>query len=148
MIRSAAKNFHDVAVVTSPSDYDGIADEMARSGGSLSSETKWRLAQKAFATTAAYDSAIAGACGSIIQATEAQRIHHGDGARTHRKDVAQDAADSGGRALVRLDRGGVVVALDAHRDGEAVTDVDDAGALTGADEHPRRLGREPAQMHL
>jgi len=59
MIRSAAKNFHDVAVVTSPSDYDGIADEMARSGGSLSSETKWRLAQKAFATTAAYDSAIA-----------------------------------------------------------------------------------------
>src|SRR5437588_2503952 len=59
MIRSAAKNFHDVAVVTSPADYDAIADEMARSKGELSSETKWRLAQKAFATTAAYDSAIA-----------------------------------------------------------------------------------------
>ncbi|MBI3647000.1 MAG: bifunctional phosphoribosylaminoimidazolecarboxamide formyltransferase/IMP cyclohydrolase, partial [Acidobacteriales bacterium] len=59
MIRSAAKNFQDVAVVTSPSDYDAIADEMARSAGALSSETKWRLAQKAFATTAAYDSAIA-----------------------------------------------------------------------------------------
>jgi phosphoribosylaminoimidazolecarboxamide formyltransferase/IMP cyclohydrolase len=59
MIRSAAKNFHDVAIVTSPADYDSIADEMARSGGALSSETKWRLAQKAFATTAAYDSAIA-----------------------------------------------------------------------------------------
>jgi len=59
MIRSAAKNFNDVAVVTSPSDYNTIADEMARSGGTLSSETKWRLAQKAFATTAAYDSAIA-----------------------------------------------------------------------------------------
>src|SRR5712675_3035579 len=59
MIRSAAKNFQDVAVVTSPTDYDAIADEMARSAGSLSSETKWRLAQKAFATTAAYDSAIA-----------------------------------------------------------------------------------------
>jgi phosphoribosylaminoimidazolecarboxamide formyltransferase / IMP cyclohydrolase len=59
MIRSAAKNFHDVAVVTSPSDYDSIADELARSAGSLSRETKWRLAQKAFATTAAYDSAIA-----------------------------------------------------------------------------------------
>jgi phosphoribosylaminoimidazolecarboxamide formyltransferase/IMP cyclohydrolase len=59
MIRSAAKNFQDVAVVTSPSDYDGIADEMARSGAALSKETKWRLAQKAFATTAAYDSAIA-----------------------------------------------------------------------------------------
>ena len=59
MIRSAAKNFQDVAVVTSPTDYDAIAEEMARSGGSLSKETKWRLAQKAFATTAAYDSAIA-----------------------------------------------------------------------------------------
>src|SRR6202161_2491054 len=59
MIRSAAKNFHDVAVVTSPADYDAIADELSRSGGALSLETKWRLAQKAFATTAAYDSGIA-----------------------------------------------------------------------------------------
>jgi len=59
MIRSAAKNFQDVAVVTSPADYGALAEEMARSGGSLSRETKWRLAQKAFATTAAYDSAIA-----------------------------------------------------------------------------------------
>jgi len=59
MIRSAAKNFQDVAVVTSPADYRLIADEMAKSGGVLSSTTKWRLAQKAFATTAAYDSAIA-----------------------------------------------------------------------------------------
>src|SRR6202042_171742 len=59
MIRSAAKNFHDVAIVTSPADYDAIAEELTRSGGSLSLDTKWRLAQKAFATTAAYDSAIA-----------------------------------------------------------------------------------------
>jgi phosphoribosylaminoimidazolecarboxamide formyltransferase / IMP cyclohydrolase len=59
MIRSAAKNFQDVAVVTSPADYTGLAEEMAKSGGSLSDATKWRLAQRAFATTAAYDSAIA-----------------------------------------------------------------------------------------
>ena len=59
MIRSAAKNFHDVAVVTSPADYPAIAEELARTGGALTLETKWRLAQKAFATTAAYDSAIA-----------------------------------------------------------------------------------------
>jgi phosphoribosylaminoimidazolecarboxamide formyltransferase / IMP cyclohydrolase len=59
MIRSAAKNFQDVAVVTSPADYDQIAEELAGSGGQLSSPTRWRLAQKAFATTAAYDSAIA-----------------------------------------------------------------------------------------
>ncbi len=59
MIRSAAKNFHDVAVVTSPADYQAVGEELARSGGALSLETKWRLARKAFATTAAYDSAIA-----------------------------------------------------------------------------------------
>src|SRR3954463_10622804 len=59
MVRSAAKNFRDVAIVTSPSDYAAIAEEMKKSGGELSLETKWKLAQKAFATTAAYDSAIA-----------------------------------------------------------------------------------------
>jgi phosphoribosylaminoimidazolecarboxamide formyltransferase/IMP cyclohydrolase len=59
MIRSAAKNFHDVAIVTSPADYESIASEFEKTGGTLSRETKWRLAKKAFATTAAYDSAIA-----------------------------------------------------------------------------------------
>ena len=59
MVRSAAKNFQDVAIVTAPEDYDAIAQEMQSSGGSLSLATKWLLAQKAFATTAAYDSAIA-----------------------------------------------------------------------------------------
>jgi len=59
MIRSAAKNFRDVAIVTSPGDYESVADELSRCNGGLSDETKWRLAQKAFATTAAYDSAIA-----------------------------------------------------------------------------------------
>jgi phosphoribosylaminoimidazolecarboxamide formyltransferase/IMP cyclohydrolase len=59
MIRSAAKNFEDVAIVTSPADYDSIAAELETHDGALSKQTKWRLAQKAFATTAAYDSAIA-----------------------------------------------------------------------------------------
>ncbi|HEY2116884.1 MAG TPA: bifunctional phosphoribosylaminoimidazolecarboxamide formyltransferase/IMP cyclohydrolase [Candidatus Angelobacter sp.] len=59
MVRSAAKNFRDVAIVTSPDDYPAIAQEMDSSGGELGLATRWRLAQKAFATTAAYDSAIA-----------------------------------------------------------------------------------------
>ena len=71
MIRSAAKNFQDVAVVTSPSDYSAIADELANSG-ELSSDTKWRLAQKAFATTAAYDSAIASTLERISPTEKAQ----------------------------------------------------------------------------
>jgi phosphoribosylaminoimidazolecarboxamide formyltransferase / IMP cyclohydrolase len=58
MIRSAAKNFHDVAVVVSPADYSAISEEMRETGGGLLRETRWRLAQKAFRTTADYDSAI------------------------------------------------------------------------------------------
>ena len=57
MLRSAAKNFQDVAVITVPSDYQEIADELRKSGG-LSLATKWKLAKKAFAMTAAYDAAI------------------------------------------------------------------------------------------
>jgi phosphoribosylaminoimidazolecarboxamide formyltransferase / IMP cyclohydrolase len=62
MIRAAAKNYQDVAVVTSPQDYAGILEELRATGG-LSRETHWRLAQKAFATTAAYDSAISARLG-------------------------------------------------------------------------------------
>lgn len=57
MIRSAAKNWQDVAVVTSASDYSPLVEEL-RLAGSLSRATKWRLAQQAFATTAEYDRAI------------------------------------------------------------------------------------------
>jgi phosphoribosylaminoimidazolecarboxamide formyltransferase / IMP cyclohydrolase len=59
MVRSAAKNFEDVAIVTAASDYPALGEELAANNGALSRETRWRLAQKAFAVTAAYDTAIA-----------------------------------------------------------------------------------------
>src|SRR5437763_12780460 len=59
MIRSAAKNFHDVAIVTSPDFYTPIANEMETHRGDLSPETRWLLAQHAFALTSKYDAAIA-----------------------------------------------------------------------------------------
>jgi phosphoribosylaminoimidazolecarboxamide formyltransferase / IMP cyclohydrolase len=59
MVRSAAKNFEDVAVVTATGDYEPLAAEMQAHHGSLSLETRWRLAREAFALTASYDSAIA-----------------------------------------------------------------------------------------
>ena len=58
MIRAAAKNFPDVAVVTDPADYGEIAKELEDRDGELALETHWRLAQKAFQLTAAYDRAI------------------------------------------------------------------------------------------
>lgn len=57
MIRAAAKNYQDVAVVTSPEDYTALLDEL-RPAKSLSKKTHWSLAKKAFAVTAAYDRAI------------------------------------------------------------------------------------------
>ncbi len=58
MIRSAAKNYPDVAVVVSPADYAGVISEMKSKAGALSAETRWKLARKAFRTTADYDRAI------------------------------------------------------------------------------------------
>lgn len=58
MIRAAAKNYQDVAVVVSPADYTRILEELRAGGGGLSRATKWRLAKKAFRTTAAYDVAV------------------------------------------------------------------------------------------
>ncbi len=58
MIRAAAKNYQDVAVVTRVEDYSALIAEMQASGGELGAATHWALAQKAFATTAAYDAAI------------------------------------------------------------------------------------------
>ena len=58
MIRSAAKNFEDVTVVVDAADYAALLEELRNNQGSVSRETRARLARKAFATTAAYDGAI------------------------------------------------------------------------------------------
>jgi phosphoribosylaminoimidazolecarboxamide formyltransferase/IMP cyclohydrolase len=58
MIRAAAKNFHDVAVVTNPSDYAAVVAELKQSNAQLSQETRLGLMLKAFERTAAYDAAI------------------------------------------------------------------------------------------
>jgi len=69
MIRAAAKNHERVTVVVDPADYGPILAELARAGGT-SSETRRRLAAKAFARTSAYDAAIAAffqeACGELF----------------------------------------------------------------------------------
>ena len=67
MVRSAAKNFEDVAVVTSVADYAGLTEELATNEGQLSRATRWQLAKQAFATTAAYDAAIASTLEMIAQ---------------------------------------------------------------------------------
>ncbi len=57
MLRSAAKNFNDVAVVTDINDYDRVLSELEQGG--ITYETRRALAIKVFNTTASYDAAIA-----------------------------------------------------------------------------------------
>lgn len=57
MIRAAAKNFQDVAVIVSPDQYELVTSELLQHG-EVSAATHWKLAQQAFAHTAAYDTAV------------------------------------------------------------------------------------------
>ena len=59
MVRAAAKNHAHVAVVTDPSDYSEVLEDMETNGGKVSDTLRQRLAGKAFALTARYDAAIA-----------------------------------------------------------------------------------------
>ncbi len=68
MVRSAAKNFEDVAIVTRVADYPALIEELKSAHGALSRETRWRLARQAFSTTAAYDTAIANQLDQISDA--------------------------------------------------------------------------------
>src|SRR5262249_45827034 len=86
------------------------------------------------------------AAGSLERA-EAQRVQQRDGLGAHGEDIAYDAAHAGGGALQGLDRRGVVVRLDLHRDQNAVADGNGAGVLlTGAGLHLRRLRGEERQQ--
>jgi phosphoribosylaminoimidazolecarboxamide formyltransferase/IMP cyclohydrolase len=59
MIRGAAKNHAHVAVITDPSQYGPVLDELRKTDGALSADTRFRLAFEAFRRTAQYDAAIA-----------------------------------------------------------------------------------------
>ncbi|NRN29777.1 bifunctional phosphoribosylaminoimidazolecarboxamide formyltransferase/IMP cyclohydrolase [Photorhabdus heterorhabditis] len=68
MVRSAAKNHKDVAIVVNSNDYEKIIEEMDSNQGSLTQSTRFDLAIKAFEHTAAYDSMIANYFGKLVPA--------------------------------------------------------------------------------
>ena len=70
MVRSAAKNYQSVAIITNPERYSMVLEEMKRSGGEVSQETRGRLALEAFAHTAGYDAAIYSHLARQIAGTE------------------------------------------------------------------------------
>lgn len=81
MVRSAAKNFEDVAIVTRVEDYPALTEELRSTRGCLSRATRWQLAKLAFATTAAYDTAIANTLDRIAEAPVPSEPADGDPGR-------------------------------------------------------------------
>ena len=76
MVRAAAKNHDHVAVVVDPADYPAVLEELSRSG-SISIDTRRRLARQAFAHTAGYDAAIVA---WLDEREQESRAEHGVGA--------------------------------------------------------------------
>jgi len=72
MVRSSAKNYAGVAIVTDPADYQSILTEMQANGGALQLGTRFDLARKAFTHTARYDGMIANWLTGLDDGAEAQ----------------------------------------------------------------------------
>jgi phosphoribosylaminoimidazolecarboxamide formyltransferase/IMP cyclohydrolase len=70
MVRSSAKNYHHVAIVTDPADYPALVAEMQAHGGSLTDATRFKLAKKAFTHTAQYDGHISNYLTALNEAGE------------------------------------------------------------------------------
>lgn len=93
MIRSAAKNAHDVAVAVAPSSYQNIIYEMKSRNGALSLGTRQRLAREAFKQTAMYDMVV-----SSYLASQEQPSPFGGGG-----GIATFAGGGGGQAEIPAD---------------------------------------------
>ncbi|MFQ5353336.1 MAG: bifunctional phosphoribosylaminoimidazolecarboxamide formyltransferase/IMP cyclohydrolase [Thermodesulfobacteriota bacterium] len=70
MIRAAAKNYNDVAVVVDPADYAGVLEELQAGKGSMSKAARFNLAKKVYQLTARYDAAISNYLGAISDTGE------------------------------------------------------------------------------
>ena len=66
MIRAAAKNHASVTVIVDPSDYDRLLGDMKQHDGATCPKFRRKMAQKAYARTAAYDAAISNWLGAVI----------------------------------------------------------------------------------
>jgi phosphoribosylaminoimidazolecarboxamide formyltransferase/IMP cyclohydrolase len=117
MIRSAAKNHERVAVVVDPADYAVVLAELD-AAGEVSAATRFRLARKAFAHTAAYDGAIATHLGRIdradapladfsealnVSATLARALRYGENPHQKAAFYAVDTGAAGGPSLARAE---------------------------------------------
>jgi phosphoribosylaminoimidazolecarboxamide formyltransferase / IMP cyclohydrolase len=111
LLRASAKNHAFVTVVTDPADYDAVLEELSQEGRATALATRRRLAAKAFARTAAYDSAIATwfatAAGEnpppsfFLWGKLRQSLRYGE--NPHQSAAVYESAARGGPSLVRAE---------------------------------------------
>jgi phosphoribosylaminoimidazolecarboxamide formyltransferase / IMP cyclohydrolase len=92
LVRAASKNFRDVLIVVSPTDYDGVIAELDQPGGP-SPAFRFELARRAFAHTGAYDTAIASTLSevSVVGGTFARSASGDSGTGAPRQLVLRGA---------------------------------------------------------
>ena len=103
MIRSAAKNARDVAVVVSSAQYAAVIDELKANNGSLSLATRERLAQEAFQQTAQYDSIVSSYLGGtalFLSLTKSADLRYGE--NPHQQAALYQTSDPRGVANAEL----------------------------------------------
>ena len=109
MIRSAAKNFRDVAVIVSAEHYVAISEELKRQEGAIGAATRQKLARHAFRLTASYDMRISGYLTSALLDIEGGRSHGifgGGGGTSFSRIFAQRAAQ---QMKSLIDRGNLML---------------------------------------
>ncbi|WDT81093.1 MAG: hypothetical protein MPW14_04735 [Candidatus Manganitrophus sp.] len=117
MLRSAAKNYKDVAVMIDPKDYAAVLDEMKRSGGEISEAKRYDLAKKVFFTTSDYDRTISsyleGREGKaerfpdhlVLQFEKVQSLRYGENPHQQAAFYREPQATEGGVAAAKQIRG-------------------------------------------
>lgn len=115
MIRAAAKNHADVAVVVDPADYAATLAELAGANNSLAAQTRFNLALKSFEHTARYDTAIATYLGGIngvqfpptlnLQFYHSQTLRYGENPHQNAAFYQEKAPASGTIAAARQIQG-------------------------------------------
>ncbi|MBI5630638.1 MAG: bifunctional phosphoribosylaminoimidazolecarboxamide formyltransferase/IMP cyclohydrolase [Elusimicrobia bacterium] len=154
LIRAAAKNFEDVAVLVSPSDYGPVLHELESRQGQLGLETRKRLALTAFQHTAEYDAMISASwAGSAVRAGEKfpavltvrlskiQDLRYGE--NPHQKAALYAWQDQTAPAARQLQGKGLSYNnfLDAYGTWDAVNEFDGPAAVIFKHVTPSGIGR-------
>ena len=158
MIRSASKNWRDVAVVTSPASYAEVIEEMTANDGALSLETRSKLAAAAYKLTAKYDTAIAAYLASqldhgtnetlplstSISLSKVVDLRYGE--NPHQKAALYSSGESGGIAAAKQLHG-KEMSFNNYVDAEAawnlVQDIDGLAVAIIKHTNPSGVGTGP-----